>query len=160
MSSLPWRHSLRALLLTADGAVLLGKHRTPRGSVWAAPGGDVESGESGLDALQRELREEIGWELSGEEPAHVWRQEILDSTIAPGFQGVVNDYYLVRIDRFEHRGDLAPEALQAEGLEGFAWWSAEAMRLHSDELFSPHDLATLLPTITRDTPPNPVLLTA
>ena len=159
MISIPWRHSVRALLLTPDGAVLLGKHRTADGAVWAAPGGGIELGESGLDALQRELREEVGLVLSGEEPVHVWHQEITDLTIAPGFQGVTNDYYLVHVDRFEHRGESTSQAPQDEGLENFAWWSAEAIQTHSDELFSPRDLATLLPTITRDPPQGPVPLT-
>lgn len=159
MSSFSLRHSVRALLLTPDDAVLLGKHRTPDGFVWSAPGGGIEQGESGLDALQRELREEIGLVLSGEEPVHVWHQQILDATIAPGFHGVTNDYYLVRVDRFKHRGGLAPQALQDEGLEGFAWWSAAAIQAHSGQRFSPRNLATLLPTVTQDTPGSPILLT-
>ncbi len=145
MSSFPWRHSVRALALTPDGSVFLGKHRTPMDSC-------------GQHLAEASSAANQAWMLYGanwEEPVHVWHQEILDSTIAPGFQGVKNDYYLVHVDRFEHRGELMPEALQGEGLEGFACWCEKAIRAHSDQLFSPRDLATLLPTITHDSPRNP-----
>ena len=60
-----------AVLIRMDGRVLLA--RRPAGKVyagyWEFPGGKVEPGESGRDALEREIREELAVEV---ERAHPW----------------------------------------------------------------------------------------
>lgn len=51
-----------AILLRHDGCVLLGQR--PEGKSWAGwwefPGGKIEAGESAIEALQREMQEELG----------------------------------------------------------------------------------------------------
>ena len=51
------------LIFNDTGQVLLLKHRFRAGSGWGLPGGFLEAGEQPLEALKRELREEIGVEV-------------------------------------------------------------------------------------------------
>ena len=52
-----------ALIFNDTGHVLLLKHRFRAGSGWGMPGGFLEAGEQPLEALKRELHEEIGVEV-------------------------------------------------------------------------------------------------
>ena len=52
-----------AIVFNDAGQVLLLKHRFRAGSGWGLPGGFLEAGEQPLEALRRELREEIGMEI-------------------------------------------------------------------------------------------------
>ena len=56
-----------AIVVDAEGRVLLLKHRFRPGNGWGVPGGFVESGEQPEEGVRRELREEVGLELEGAE---------------------------------------------------------------------------------------------
>jgi ADP-ribose pyrophosphatase YjhB (NUDIX family) len=52
-----------AIILNADGEVLLLKHTFRPGTGWGLPGGFLQAGEQPEAALRRELLEEVGLEL-------------------------------------------------------------------------------------------------
>jgi 8-oxo-dGTP diphosphatase len=52
-----------AIIFNEAGHVLLLKHVFRAGSGWGLPGGFLKPGEQPLDALRRELNEEIGMEI-------------------------------------------------------------------------------------------------
>jgi 8-oxo-dGTP pyrophosphatase MutT (NUDIX family) len=71
------------------------------------PQGPGPPGEQPLAALRRELHEETGLVVDAD-PPHVWHQEVAAPRRADGYDGLVNDYFLVRTARldaggFEHR---------------------------------------------------------
>jgi 8-oxo-dGTP diphosphatase len=151
------RPAVRAIVLDPDDRVLLCQFRfvdaTGPGTVWAAPGGGVETGEPPLVALRRELDEEIGLSLHAE-PPHLWHQRVVAPGHATGYDGVINDYYLVRTAAFTPRGTLSDEQLAAERVAGFRWWTQpEIANYRGSAVFSPRGLASALAALLADGPP-------
>lgn len=164
--SLNLRASARAIILDEDDHVLLCRFvfphpAVPNGAqaVWAAPGGGIEPGEDGLSALRRELREETGL-VTAVDPPHVWHQVVVAADHPPGFDGMINDYFLVRSTRFEPQGEFSDDQLAAEHIATFRWWPlTEITGYTGPDLFSPRDLATpLIELLTSGIPSDPVTL--
>jgi 8-oxo-dGTP pyrophosphatase MutT (NUDIX family) len=164
--SLNLRASARAIILDEDDRVLLCRFvfphpAVPNGAraVWAAPGGGIEPGEDGLSALRRELREETGL-VAAIDPPHVWHQVVVAADHAPGFDGIVNDYFLIRGTHFEPQGEFTEDQLAAEHLAAFRWWHlSEITNYTGPDLFSPRDLATpLTDLLTSGIPSDPIKL--
>jgi 8-oxo-dGTP pyrophosphatase MutT (NUDIX family) len=155
------RRSVRAVILDEEDRMLLCRSviAGPSGAivVWAAPGGGIEPGETNLAALRRELREEVGFDLR-ERPPHVWHQEVVDPGHAAGYDGVVNDYFLIRTAAFRPRGAMSEDELAAENIDGFRWWRLpDIAGYRGSDLFSPRDLATpLAALIVGRVPAEPV----
>jgi hypothetical protein len=67
------------------------------------PAAASSPGELPLAALRRELHEETGLVIDAD-PPHVWHQEVGAPRHADGYDGLVNDYFLVRTTRFDPPG--------------------------------------------------------
>jgi 8-oxo-dGTP pyrophosphatase MutT (NUDIX family) len=155
------RRAVRALILADDDRVLLCRFGSPHPAVptgatgvWTAPGGGVEPGEQPLEALRRELLEETGLIVDDADPPHVWHQEV--TTRADGYDGIVNDYFLVRTAYFEPRGALSDDDLAAEHITRMRWWRLEDIAAHDGtDLFSPRDLATVVGALIVGPLPRP-----
>ena len=99
-----------AIIFNDRGHVLLLKHRFRAGSGWGLPGGFLERGEQPLDALKRELREEIGMEVDSAKFFH-----------ARSFKKPrqVEILFLCRAN-----GDAKPRTMEVERAE---WFSIESL---------------------------------
>lgn len=60
-----------AVIIDANGRILLLNHRFRPGSGWGVPGGFIHPREQPEDAIRRELREEIGLEITNARISHV-----------------------------------------------------------------------------------------
>ncbi|PWJ26766.1 8-oxo-dGTP pyrophosphatase MutT (NUDIX family) [Branchiibius hedensis] len=154
------RHSVRALILDEDDNVLLLRFRwdNPGGvtEFWAYPGGGIEPGESALQALQRELREEVGLELAELGP-ELWTKT---AHFPMGqWDGQVDHIHLLRVPHFEPRPGFSEDQLRAEHVHEVRWWSPDEIA-RSTATFSPRSLPTLLVRLRDEGPPDtPVTLT-
>ena len=150
MPPLNLRHSVRAIVLDEEDRILLCRFALPDRGVWAPPGGGVESGETPHAALRRELHEEIGLVLDGEPPL-VWHRRVVDPGHLTGYDGTVQDYFLVRTAAFRPDGALSREELAAENITEFRWWRLpEITDYRGPDLFGPRDLAGPLTGLIRD----------
>jgi hypothetical protein len=91
---------------------------------------------------------------------HVWHQEVAVPGHADGYDGAVNDYFLVRTTRFDPRGALSDDELAAEHISGMRWWRhGDIGGYRGTDLFSPRDIATPLAVlIAGDIPDTPLTL--
>ena len=94
------------------------------------------------------------------DPPHVWHQQVVAPGHAAGYDGVVNDYVLVRTASFPPRGAMSDDELAAEHIDGFRWWRLRDIAdYRGSELFSPRGLATpLAALIAEGVPAAPVPL--
>src|SRR5213076_2478715 len=110
-------------ILSWNGRILLCRHEKPGKEYWLLPGGGVNSGESLVDALRRELREEVG---------------IDDALVFEGPVAIVDSISPVRSFAAKHvvhivfAGDLTGRSLEAVRSED------AAVRGH--RLFNPEEL--------------------
>ena len=117
-----------AAVLVERGRVLLTqrKHGTHLAGAWEFPGGKVEPGEDPRAALVRELREEIGVEVSVGDPVEVTFHKYPEKSVLLLFFAVT---------RLE--GSPDPRPLDVADVK---WARTEDLK---DELFPPADVAIL-----------------
>ena len=97
------RPGVSAVIVDDEGRVLL-QQRTDNGA-WGLPGGAVEFGESVLEALHREVREETGLEIRPLGVLEIFERIMHDASGATEYHYVLVDY-ICRITGGElHAGD-------------------------------------------------------
>ena len=146
------RRGSRALVVDDADRLLLVLVRLPHADVWVTPGGGIEPGETTQAALRRELREEIGLELT-EDPPLVWRRRAVLAGSVSGFDGQVDDIHLVRVAPFEPAGQLTDEELAAENVVGLRWWTHAELLDAGSVRFAPRALPELFGRLLREGPP-------
>lgn len=153
---LPIRRAVRALVIDPADRLLLVRFGEPARHVWwAMPGGGVESGEDEVDALRRELAEEVGLvdvDLAGPiwERTHLWEGH-------PRFAGQAERMWFVRCATFDPAPQMSWDQLNAEGMTGIRWWTTGELAAAIDTDFSPTRLPTLFAGIVADGPPTTVI---
>jgi TDG/mug DNA glycosylase family protein len=130
-SGLPIREAVRAVVVAPDGRTLLIRYVDEYETWWIPPGGGVEPGETDLQAITRELDEEVG--LTEFELGPLLFERSHHHRIEEGFGGQRNRYYLVRVPWFEV-GELG------EGSEA-RWFTVDELRALPDP---PRDAEELL----------------
>lgn len=146
------RRAARALVLTPDERVLLAEHHPDGVTVRALPGGGLEPAEDVRAALRRELLEEVGLDVDPDLCPQVWRRTVVEPWAAPGWDGLREDVFLVRVPaEFTPRGTFDAERLRTEDLHGFSWCSPAQIAAMADDgiVPAPRDLADLVPIASR-----------
>jgi len=146
------RPAARGVVVDPDDRLLLVRFEFGDGPLWATPGGGIEAGESVVNGLRRELREEIGLDCP-DDPPHLWHQEVVAEGHATGYDGVVNDYFLIRADAFTPAGELTEAELRAENVHGHAWWTLAELQAFEGR-FAPRALPALVRKVLENGPPT------
>lgn len=160
------RQAARAFLIDPDERVLLVRFEFPDLTVWCAPGGGLDPGETPRAAVVRELAEEVGLDLTGPGLGDCvgHRVHLFDGD---GHDGQEEWYGCVRTPAFTPAGSLSAEELRAENVHEIRWWSLPDLRAAVAESAArsrpvttgPRDLPDLLEAWLRDgVPTEPVEL--
>ncbi|MDP3893013.1 NUDIX hydrolase [Nocardioides sp.] len=143
------RRAVRVLLVDDQGRLLLFCDSDPGNGLrwWSTPGGGIETGESEVDAVVREVAEETGLAL----PADAVLGPIARRHVTHGYSDVVVEqdevFFAARVSGFEVdvSGHTEEERLT---LLAHRWWTPPDLAA-TDEVVWPEDLPLLRALIDR-----------
>ena len=134
------RRTARVMLFDESGDILLIRFVVPRVDgdfvFWALPGGEIEAGETEIEAAVREVREQLGLELAVTGPVYCDRNQFLH-------QGEMQDNtdFLFRAKcRREEPRLIGVTADEREIMREIRWWSEEEIATSREKIF-PENLA-------------------
>lgn len=148
------RPAVRAVILAPSAHVLLVRFEFPAGTRWALPGGGIDPGEIPVDALRRELNEEVGLHTAEIGP-HIWTREHRIAFIDGRWDGQHEQIHLVRVpEMFEPIPALDWETLNQEYLHEIRWWHIDDIEKSTTTTFVPATLSHHLRTLVDNGPPD------
>jgi len=98
------------IVLDGGNVLLVRRGRNPLKGLWSIPGGAVEIGESLMEAVAREVREECGLEVRVLELVEVFERILRDDRGRVEYHYVLMDYRCERTGGELQAGDDAAEA--------------------------------------------------
>lgn len=159
-SPLRIREAVRALVVDPDRRVLLVRWDFPDRpalgyaamSIWGAPGGGIEPGETTAAALLRELDEELGLVHAVIGP-QIWERTHIIPFLDGLWDGQHDRFFLIETPAFEPSPNLSWAELHAENLMCMRWWTQDELAsfVPTDaELFAPRRLPALVALLLTD----------
>jgi 8-oxo-dGTP pyrophosphatase MutT (NUDIX family) len=145
------RDAARAVILDPARRILLVRFEFPGRAVWACPGGGLEPGETHVEALRRELREEVGLDLESVGPC-IWTRTHVIPFPDGLWDGQVERFFLVEPDAFEPAPFLTVEQLRLESVTDLRWWTPEELDA-STVVHAPRALPGLVRRLRVEGPP-------
>jgi 8-oxo-dGTP diphosphatase len=152
MTGLRIREAVRGVVVDSDDRLLLVRFEFPSATRWALPGGGVEPGETHVEALRRELSEELGLDAPEIGP-HVWDRLHIIPILHGQFDGQRERIHLVRCAPFDPAPRLSWEELNAEFVFEIRWWTVSELAA-SNLSFVPDGLPALATALLRNGPPS------
>jgi 8-oxo-dGTP pyrophosphatase MutT (NUDIX family) len=146
------RQAVRALLIDPDHRVLLVRFEFPTATRWALPGGGLERGEDHVEALHRELEEEVGLVGAVIGP-QIWHRLHIVPFLNGEFDGQRERIHLVHCDAFRPEPRLTWEQMNAEFVHELRWWTIDEIAA-SEAHFVPSGLHLLLTSLLQHGPPK------
>jgi 8-oxo-dGTP pyrophosphatase MutT (NUDIX family) len=122
-----WKpHVTVAALIEHDGRFLMVQERISGKSVYNQPAGHLEDGETLIDAVKRETREETAWHFEPESVTGIYR-----------WRHPENHATFIRVS-FAGKGLYHDPAVELDSdIERTLWLTAEEIRYQPDKLRSP-----------------------
>ena len=148
------RPTARVLLVGPGNRILLFRWIDPEANrvVWFTPGGGLHPGESYPDAARRELREEVGIDLTELGPCVWTRRHVLPRTATPSID-LRERFFVARVEGTEVDTSGFTSA-EATSIAESRWMTPGEIAGLTD-IVAPTRLAELLPPILRGDYPDP-----